>query len=89
MELSAEAVTDARARLRRAAGQVLAVERMLSEGKECREFLPQLSAANKAIEQAGLRLLAAGYAWCLEHPEEAKAGGYPREVMERMFMKLG
>ena len=79
-----EVVDDVRKRLRRAAGQVQAVERMLAEGQECRDVVTQLSAATRALEQAGFRLIASGLTYCLEHPDD----GYPLEEVERMFMKL-
>ncbi|MGH9035961.1 MAG: metal-sensitive transcriptional regulator [Acidimicrobiia bacterium] len=88
MELPPEVVSDVRTRLRRAAGQVQAVERMLAEGRECRDVVTQLSAATKALEQAGFKLVAAGLTYCLEHPQEAAGDGYPLEAVERMFMKL-
>jgi DNA-binding FrmR family transcriptional regulator len=88
MELPAEVVDDVRKRLRRVAGQVQGVERMLEEGRECREVLAQLSAATKALEQAGFKLLATGFAYCIEHPTEAAADGYALAEVERMFMKL-
>jgi DNA-binding FrmR family transcriptional regulator len=84
MELPPDVVADVRTRLRRAAGQVQAVERMLGEGRECRDVVTQLSAATKALDQAGFRLVAAGLTYCLEHPEDAE----PIEAVERMFMKL-
>ena len=88
MQLPAEVVDDVRTRLRRAAGQVQAVERMLAEGRECRDVVTQLSAATKALEQAGFKLVAAGLAYCLDHPDAAEADGYPLDSIERMFMKL-
>ena len=88
MQLPDEVVDDVRKRLRRAAGQVQAVERMLAEGKECRDVVTQLSAATKALEQAGFKLIAAGLTYCLENPDDATADGYPLEAVERMFMKL-
>ena len=88
MELPAPVVEDVRKRLRRAAGQVQAVERMLEEGRECRDVVTQLSAATKALEQAGFKLIASGLTYCLEHPEEAEADGYPIDTVERMFMKF-
>ena len=88
MELPTDVVDDVRKRLRRAAGQVQAVERMLADGRECRDVVTQLSAATKALEQAGFKLIAAGLTYCLEHPEEASADGYPLESVERMFMKF-
>ena len=88
MQLPDEVVSDVRKRLRRAAGQVQAVERMLDEGRECRDVLIQLSAATKALEQSGFKLLAAGLAYCVERPEEAEADGYTLDDVERMFMRL-
>lgn len=88
MEFPPEVVDEVRARLRRAAGQVQAVERMLADGRDCREVLTQLAAARRALEQAGVRLLAAGLARCLSDPQRAAAEGYPPEEMERLFLKL-
>jgi DNA-binding FrmR family transcriptional regulator len=88
MEIPEAVIDDVRKRLRRAAGQVQAVERMLSDGRECREVVTQLSAATKALEQAGFKLVAAGLTYCVERPEEAEADGYGLADVERMFMKL-
>ena len=88
MQLPTDVVDDVRTRLRRAAGQVQAVERMLAEGQECRDVITQLSAATKALEQAGFKLIAAGLTYCLDHPAEAEADGYPLEAVERMFLRL-
>jgi len=88
MQLPDAVVDDVRKRLRRAAGQVHAVERMLEEGRECREVVIQLSAATKALEQAGFKLIAAGLTYCVERPDEAEADGYALADVERMFLKL-
>jgi DNA-binding FrmR family transcriptional regulator len=88
MEFPDEVLDDVRKRLRRAAGQVQAVERMLDDDRECRDVVVQLSAAIKALEQAGFRLVASGLSWCAANPEEAEADGYPLAEVERMFMKL-
>jgi DNA-binding FrmR family transcriptional regulator len=88
MEIPDDVIADVRNRLRRANGQVQAVERMLAEGRECREVVTQLSAATKALEQAGFKLIAAGLTYCVERPEEAEADGYALADVERMFMKL-
>ncbi len=89
MELPEEVVTDVRKRLRRAAGQVAAVERMLDEGRDCKEIVNQLSAASRAMESAGFRLVSAGLAYCIADPERAEAEGYPLAEVEKMFMKVG
>jgi len=88
VQLPEEVVGDVRKRLHRVVGQLEGVERMLDGGRECRDVVSQMSAATKALEQAGFRLVAAGLTYCIEHPEEAEADGYPIEAVERMFMKL-
>ena len=88
MDLPDEVVDDVRKRLRRVAGQVQGVERMLEEGRECREVVDQLSAATKALEQAGFRLISAGMVYCVQNPEKAAADGYAVDEVQRMFMKL-
>ena len=88
MQIPDNVLDDVRKRLRRAAGQVQACERMLSEGRECRDVVMQISAANRALEQAGFKLLASGLTYCVERPEEAEADGYTLEDVERMFLKL-
>ena len=35
-----------------------------------------------------LRLVAAGLTYCVEHPEQAEAEGYPPDAGPLMFMKL-
>jgi DNA-binding FrmR family transcriptional regulator len=88
MKMPEEVIEDVRRRLHRAAGQVLAIERMLDEGRECRDVVTQISAATKALEQAGFRLVAAGLTYCVQNPEDAAAEGYPIDEVQRMFMKL-
>jgi DNA-binding FrmR family transcriptional regulator len=88
MQIPDDVIHDVRTRVRRAAGQVQAIERMLVEGRECREVVTQISAATKALEQAGFKLVAAGLTYCVENPEAAEADGYARDDVERMFMKL-
>lgn len=88
MELPDEVVKDLSLRLRRVGGQIHAVETMLAERRECRDVITQLSAATKALEQVGFRLIASGLTYCIEHPEEAAASGYPLDEVQRMFTKL-
>jgi DNA-binding FrmR family transcriptional regulator len=88
MQLPDEVVEDVRRRLHRAAGQLQGIERMLDEGRECRDVVNQISAASRALEQAGFRLVAAGLTYCLGDPESAERDGYALEEVQRMFMKL-
>lgn len=88
MELPDEVIAELKNRLHRVAGQLGGIERMLDERRECREVVSQISAATKALEQAGFRLVAAGMTYCVANPEQAETEGYPLEEIQKMFMKL-
>ncbi|MEO6317144.1 MAG: metal-sensitive transcriptional regulator [Acidimicrobiales bacterium] len=88
MELPEDTIADLIRRLRRVEGQVRGIQQMLSEGRDCRDVVTQMSAANKALEQAGFRLVAAGLTWCLEDPERSAAEGYDIADVQKMFTKL-
>ncbi len=88
MELPEETVTDVIRRLRRVEGQVRGIQQMLEENRDCRDVVTQMSAANKALEQAGFVLVAAGLTWCLQDPERSAAEGYEIGDVQKMFTKL-
>lgn len=88
MELPEETIADLTKRLHRVEGQVRGVSRMLEEGRDCREIVTQLTAATKALEQAGFVLVAAGLTWCLEDPERSAAQGYELKDVQKLFTKL-
>ena len=52
MELPDETIEDIRKRLHRVSGQLAGIERMLDEGRECKDVVTQISAATKALEQS-------------------------------------
>ncbi len=88
MELPEDTVADLVRRLRRVEGQVRGVQQMLQDRRDCREIVTQLTAANKALEQAGFVLVAAGLTWCLADPERSAAEGYDLADVQKMFTKL-
>ena len=88
MELSDDTIADIVKRLRRVEGQVRGLQQMISERRDCRDVVTQMSAANKALEQAGFVLVAAGLTWCLEDPERSAREGYDLADVQKMFMKL-
>jgi DNA-binding FrmR family transcriptional regulator len=88
MDLPEETISDLIRRLRRVEGQVRGLQQMLADGRDCRDVVTQLSAANKALEQAGFVLVAAGLTWCLEDPERSAAEGYDVADVQKMFTKL-
>ncbi|MGQ0432407.1 MAG: metal-sensitive transcriptional regulator [Microthrixaceae bacterium] len=88
MDLPEETIADLTRRLRRVEGQVRGIQQMLADQRDCRDVVTQLSAANKALEQAGFVLVAAGLTWCLEDPERSSAQGYELADVQKMFTKL-
>ena len=88
MEIPEDTRDDLLRRLRRAEGQVRAVQRMLTEGAECKDVVTQISAVSSAMDQVGFRLLATGMARCAEDPDKAAEDGYTVAEMERLFTKL-
>ena len=88
MEIPQDVVDDLQKRLRRIEGQVRGVQAMLDQGRECRDVVVQLSAATKALEQVGFRLVASGLVYCIENPKEAEASGYDLDEVQKMFTKL-
>ena len=88
MELPEETVADLTRRLRRVEGQIRGIQQMLADERDCRDIVTQMSAASKALEQAGFLLVASGLTWCISHPEESAAEGYSIDDVQKMFMKL-
>jgi DNA-binding FrmR family transcriptional regulator len=88
MDIPEDTVADLIRRLRRIEGQVRGVQQMLSEGRDCREIVTQISAANKALEQTGFTLVASGLTWCLQNPEQSAAQGYELADVQKMFTKI-
>lgn len=86
--LPEELVAEVMNRLRRAEGQLRGVQRLLSEGADCGKIIGQLAAANRAVEQAGFRLLAGGLAWCVQRPEAAADAGYKIDELEKLFTRI-
>jgi DNA-binding FrmR family transcriptional regulator len=88
MELPESTISDLQRRLRKVEGQVRGVHQMIADGRDCRDVVTQIAAANKALEQAGFLLVSAGLTWCLEDPERSAAAGYDVSVVQKMFLKL-
>ena len=88
MELPEGVVDEVLTRLRRIEGQVRGLQQMITDGRECKDVVTQIAAANKALEQVGFLLVAEGLTWCLRHPEESAAAGYDPADVQKMFLKL-
>jgi DNA-binding FrmR family transcriptional regulator len=88
VQLPDETTTDLVRRLARIEGQVRGLQAMIKDGRECREIVTQLSAAGKALDQVGFKLLAAGMATCMNDPKGAAAQGFDPDEVEKLFLKL-
>ena len=87
-QLPEELTTEVLNRLRRAEGQLRAVQRLIEEGADCTKVLTQLAAANRAVQTAGFRLVAGGLRWCADNPERAEEAGYRVDEMEKLFTRI-
>lgn len=85
MRFPEEVTGDVRNRLSRIEGQVRGLQRMLDDGKDCKDVVTQLSAVRAALDRVGFRLVSAGLRCCLDDPEGA---GMDADEMERLFLKL-
>lgn len=88
MNLPEQTIDELLKRLRRVEGQIRGIQQMLIDGREYRDVVTQLSAASKALDQAGFKLVASGLTYCLSHPEDAAADGYAIDDVQRLFMRL-
>lgn len=88
MDLPAATIDDLLKRLRRIEGQVRGIQQMLVDGRECRDVVTQISAATKALDQAGFKLVASGLTYCLNDPDRAAREGYGIDEVQRLFLKL-
>ena len=73
-------------RLRRAQGQIGGVIRLIEEGRDCKDVVTQLAAANRALDRAGFAIVASGLTDCLSNPEGVSEED--RAAMERLFLTL-
>lgn len=73
-------------RLRRAQGQIGGVIRLIEEGRDCKDVVTQLAAANRALDRAGFAIVSSGLKECLTSPE----GVQPEDeaAMEKLFLTL-
>ena len=82
-EKAQKQITD---RLRRARGQIDGVIAMIEAGRSCRDVVTQLSAASKALDKAGYKLIASSLQECLL--ADAADREMTPDELERLFVSL-
>jgi DNA-binding FrmR family transcriptional regulator len=88
MQLDEGTAADVLARLRRVQGQVGGIIRMVESDRQCREVIQQISAAGRALDQTGFKILAHGLRHCLQDEQAAEQAGYSQDELEKLFLQL-
>ncbi len=71
--MKAELKDNAQKRIRRIAGQVAGIERMVESGRNCNEILQQVTAVRSALDQLGVALLTEHLQTCVLHQDVQEA----------------
>ncbi len=73
-------------RIKRANGQLAAVDRMLEEGRNCEEVVTQMSAVAKAVNTAAFTLISASLKECLI--EDKSNSEAVTAQLQKLFLSL-
>lgn len=85
MQLDPAELKSATTRLRRAAGQLSAVIKMLEQGSECEDVVTQLAAVSRAVDKAGYSIIITGMKTCMAHDPDS----VDTAKLEKLFLSLG
>jgi DNA-binding FrmR family transcriptional regulator len=61
---------------------------MVESDRHCREVVQQISAAGRALDQTGFKILACGLRHCLQDEQAAEQAGYSQDELEKLFLQL-
>jgi CsoR family transcriptional regulator, copper-sensing transcriptional repressor len=87
MDVDSNQLKDVLARLKRVQGQIGGVIRMIEEGRDCADVVTQLSAAARALDRAGYKIIATGMRQCMVETDEGTRHINEAEL-ERLFLSL-
>lgn len=87
MDVEMSQLKDVVTRLKRVQGQIGGVIRMIEEGRDCSDVVTQLSAAARALDRAGFKIIATGLRQCLDEGDE-DARQVNQAELERLFLSL-
>ena len=83
--VSVDVKTDLMHRLRRIEGQTRGVQRMLEEGRDCKDILQQLSAIRSAANKASLLLVRSYATQCMHEIDPSRS---PSELVDELVSVL-
>ena len=61
---------------------------MIEDGRECADVITQLSAASKALDRAGLKIVSDGIRQCARADESGETPPMSVDQLEKLFMSL-
>ena len=73
-------------RLKRAQGQLGGIVSMIEAGRDCEDIVTQLAAASRALDRAGVAIIATGLRQCLA--ESGGAETLDSAKLEKLFLSL-
>ena len=89
MDVDSQTMADVVRRLRRAQGQVGGVIKMIEEGRDCADVVTQLAAASRALDRAGLKIIATGLRQCaLGESDGDGTADADRVRLEKLLLSL-
>jgi DNA-binding FrmR family transcriptional regulator len=90
VDISPQASKEIITRLRRAGGQIEGVIGMMESGRSCKDVVTQLSAASRALDRAGYKLIATSMKECLlaEGTDRDTPPETTPEQLEKLFLDL-
>ncbi len=88
MQIEEECRANVVTRLSRVQGQIAGIINMIEEGRECTDIVTQLSAASKALDRAGLRVISDGISQCAVAKERGEEPPISLDQLERLFLSL-
>lgn len=90
MEAKELSVEELLMRLKRVEGQIKGIQKMLEEGRDCKQIIQQITAAKKALDRVGLSLIYTIMEMCMAREAQGHPyPGYSREELKRAFLNLG
>jgi DNA-binding FrmR family transcriptional regulator len=86
VELPRENMDEIVKRLRRAQGQIGGVLKMIDEGRDCEDIVTQVAAASRALDRAGIAIIATGLKQCLL--DSGGVDSVDSDKMQKLFLSL-
>ena len=87
MDVDSSQLEDVLSRLKRVQGQVGGIIKMIEEGRDCSDVVTQLAAASRALDKAGLKIIATGMRQCMVS-DDAGTRRINEAELERLFLSL-